>query len=92
MWCTVWQLWSKDQLSVALRKGEAFKGFQEGPLVFPPTFKYDVGTDNYDTSIKVSIILLVPPFDFFVEHHTVEFVLRFSSSEYVCAGTGTILD
>jgi len=49
----VWQLWAKDQLSTALRKGQAFKGFQEGPLLFPPTFKYDVGTNNYDTSIKV---------------------------------------
>lgn len=46
------QLWSKDQLSAALRTGQAFKGFQEGPLLFPPTFKYDVGTDNYDTSVK----------------------------------------
>lgn len=50
----IWQLWTKDQLSVALRQGQAFKGFQEGPLLFPPTFKYDVGTENYDTSIKVS--------------------------------------
>lgn len=46
------ELWARDQLSTALRKGQAFKGFQEGPLLFPPTFKYDVGTDNYDTSIK----------------------------------------
>uniref|UniRef100_K7DZU0 Uncharacterized protein n=1 Tax=Monodelphis domestica TaxID=13616 RepID=K7DZU0_MONDO len=28
------------------------KGFQEGPLTFAPTFKFDVGTNYYDTSAK----------------------------------------
>uniref|UniRef100_A0A8C2S5A5 SKICH domain-containing protein n=1 Tax=Capra hircus TaxID=9925 RepID=A0A8C2S5A5_CAPHI len=28
------------------------KGFQEGPLNFAPTFKFDVGTNKYDTSAK----------------------------------------
>jgi hypothetical protein len=46
-------LWAKDQLSRAVQRGEVFKGFQEGPLLFPPTYKYDIGTDNYDTSSKV---------------------------------------
>ncbi|CAK9223681.1 unnamed protein product [Sphagnum troendelagicum] len=45
-------LWAKDQLSRAVQRGEVFKGFQEGPLLFPPTYKYDIGTDNYDTSSK----------------------------------------
>uniref|UniRef100_A0A8C6ZZX9 SKICH domain-containing protein n=1 Tax=Nothoprocta perdicaria TaxID=30464 RepID=A0A8C6ZZX9_NOTPE len=27
-------------------------GFQEGPLNFPPTFKFDVGTNKYDSSVK----------------------------------------
>lgn len=49
------QLWANDQLSIALQKGQVFHGFQEGPLLFPPTYKYDVGTDNYDTSSKVLI-------------------------------------
>ncbi|TKA51445.1 hypothetical protein B0A53_05358 [Rhodotorula sp. CCFEE 5036] len=30
----------------------AFEGFEEGALDFPPTFKFDAGTDNYDTSEK----------------------------------------
>lgn len=46
-------LWSKDQLSRAVLRGEVFKGFEEGPLLFPPTYKFDVGTDNYDSSAKV---------------------------------------
>uniref|UniRef100_A0A3B3YFS7 Uncharacterized protein n=1 Tax=Poecilia mexicana TaxID=48701 RepID=A0A3B3YFS7_9TELE len=28
------------------------EGFQEGPLRFPPTYKFDVGTNTYDTSGK----------------------------------------
>lgn len=31
------------------------EGFHEGPLKFPPTYKFDVGTDTYDTrSVKLS--------------------------------------
>jgi hypothetical protein len=33
----------------------AFAGYQEGPLLFRPTYRYDVGTDNYDTSEKSRI-------------------------------------
>jgi hypothetical protein len=32
-----------------------FEGYEEGPLLFPPTYRYDVGTDNYDTSEKLRI-------------------------------------
>ena len=32
-----------------------FEGYEEGPLLFPPTYRYDVGTDNYDTSEKMRI-------------------------------------
>lgn len=45
-------LWHKDQLSREIERGHVFKGFREGPLSFRPTYKYDVGTDNYDTSPK----------------------------------------
>ncbi|KAF9466458.1 Endonuclease/exonuclease/phosphatase [Collybia nuda] len=31
-----------DQLKRLMENGEAFVGFQEGPIDFPPTFKYDV--------------------------------------------------
>ena len=43
---------ANDQLSIAKRSGEAWKGFLEGALMFKPTYKYDEGTDQYDTSAK----------------------------------------
>lgn len=41
-----------DQLAVQQQLRMAFEGFEEGALDFPPTFKFDAGTDNYDTSEK----------------------------------------
>ncbi|KAK9391693.1 phosphatidylinositol 4-5-bisphosphate 5-phosphatase A [Crotalus adamanteus] len=46
------QLWEKDQLNIAKTTWPILKGFQEGFLNFPPTFKFDVGTNMYDTSAK----------------------------------------
>nr|XP_034954889.1 phosphatidylinositol 4,5-bisphosphate 5-phosphatase A isoform X2 [Zootoca vivipara] len=46
------QLWEKDQLNIAKNTWPILKGFQEGLLNFPPTFKFDVGTNMYDTSAK----------------------------------------
>ncbi|XP_061458637.1 phosphatidylinositol 4,5-bisphosphate 5-phosphatase A isoform X2 [Rhineura floridana] len=46
------QLWEKDQLNIAKSTWPILKGFQEGPLNFPPTFKFDVGTNLYDSSAK----------------------------------------
>lgn len=46
-------LTSRDQLLQEARKGQVFNGFCEGYLTFKPTYKYDVGSSNYDTSYKV---------------------------------------
>ncbi|KAI1205927.1 DNase I-like protein [Annulohypoxylon truncatum] len=48
------KLLERDQLLVARRRNPAFKlrAFDEMRIEFPPTYKYDVGTDNYDTSEK----------------------------------------
>lgn len=48
------KLRDRDQLLVSRRKNPAFRlrAFDELPLVFAPTYKYDVGTDSYDTSEK----------------------------------------
>ena len=35
--------------------GVAFVGYEEGPLLFRPTYRYDVGTDTYDTSEKMRV-------------------------------------
>ncbi|KAG9487176.1 hypothetical protein GDO78_007182 [Eleutherodactylus coqui] len=45
-------LWEKDQLTMAKCCEPVLSGFMEGPLTFPPTYKYDVGTNTYDTSSK----------------------------------------
>lgn len=37
-----------DQLNIERNAGRAFDGFQEGPLNFKPTYKYQPGTDEYD--------------------------------------------
>ena len=36
-------------------EGDVFQGFQEGPLLFRPTYKYDLHSDNYDTREKMRI-------------------------------------
>ena len=36
----------------AIDSGQAFVGYDEGPLLFRPTYRYALGTDNYDTSEK----------------------------------------
>jgi len=41
-----------DQLKLAQSQGQIFKEFQEGKIDFPPTYKYDTGSDRYDTSEK----------------------------------------
>lgn len=48
------KLRDRDQLLVSRRKNPAFRlrAFEELPLNFAPTYKYDVGTDRYDTSEK----------------------------------------
>lgn len=34
---------------------QAFVGYDEGPLLFRPTYRYDLGTQRYDTSEKMRI-------------------------------------
>ena len=37
------------QLNMAKGNESVLEGFHEGPIKFPPTYKFDVGTDTYDT-------------------------------------------
>ncbi|KAM9446579.1 phosphatidylinositol polyphosphate 5-phosphatase type IV isoform 1-T1 [Clarias gariepinus] len=41
-----------DQLCKEMKDGSIFKGFQEAPIHFTPTYKFDVGCDIYDTTSK----------------------------------------
>ncbi|CAG9094088.1 unnamed protein product [Plutella xylostella] len=41
-----------DQLTTVLEDGAAFRDFREAPITFPPTYKYDPGTQVFDTSSK----------------------------------------
>uniref|UniRef100_A0A8D3DVT9 Phosphatidylinositol polyphosphate 5-phosphatase type IV n=1 Tax=Scophthalmus maximus TaxID=52904 RepID=A0A8D3DVT9_SCOMX len=41
-----------DQLSKEMKDGSIFKGFQEAPIHFSPTYKFDIGCDVYDTTSK----------------------------------------
>ncbi|KAI2501116.1 hypothetical protein MHU86_13339 [Fragilaria crotonensis] len=44
-----------DQLRQVLAQGAAFPGFAEGRITFMPTFKFDMDTDDYDSSHKQRI-------------------------------------
>ena len=48
------KLLERDQLLVSRRRNPGFRlrAFDECPITFAPTYKYDVGTDKYDTSEK----------------------------------------
>lgn len=48
-------LYQHDQLSIQMMAGIAFRFYSEGPITFPPTYKYDIGTDTYDTSEKARV-------------------------------------
>uniref|UniRef100_A0A3Q3QCM0 Phosphatidylinositol polyphosphate 5-phosphatase type IV n=1 Tax=Monopterus albus TaxID=43700 RepID=A0A3Q3QCM0_MONAL len=41
-----------DQLSKEMKDGSVFKGFQEAPIHFLPTYKFDINCDIYDTTSK----------------------------------------
>lgn len=43
------ELLACDQLNIERNAGRCFQNFEEGPITFPPTYKYQPGTDVYDT-------------------------------------------
>jgi hypothetical protein len=46
------KLLEHDQLLHEIRGGNAFVNFVEAPITFQPTYKYDCGTNNFDSSEK----------------------------------------
>ncbi|CBQ72962.1 related to phosphatidylinositol phosphate phosphatase [Sporisorium reilianum SRZ2] len=48
-------LYARDQLRRSKDAGDVFPGYEEGPITFAPTYKYDNGSDQYDSSEKQRI-------------------------------------
>jgi len=48
-------LYENDQLNLQMIAGRTFPFYSEGVIRFPPTYKYNIGTDDYDTSEKARI-------------------------------------
>ncbi|PIA15008.1 DNase I-like protein [Coemansia reversa NRRL 1564] len=44
-----------DQLRLQMAAGKVFGGYSEADISFAPTYKYDSGTSNYDTSEKMRV-------------------------------------
>ncbi|XP_028276158.1 inositol polyphosphate 5-phosphatase K isoform X2 [Parambassis ranga] len=45
-------LWRNDQLLMMRKKEQMLQEFEEGPLDFQPTYKFDLNSDTYDSSGK----------------------------------------
>lgn len=46
------QLYSRDQLYQEKQKKRIFRDYNEGKILFGPTYKYNPGTDDWDSSEK----------------------------------------
>ncbi|KAK4129569.1 hypothetical protein N657DRAFT_562882 [Parathielavia appendiculata] len=49
------RLFENDQLNLQMVAGLAFRFYSEARITFMPTYKFDVGTDEYDSSEKARI-------------------------------------
>ncbi|KAK8124964.1 Inositol-1 4 5-trisphosphate 5-phosphatase 1 [Apiospora kogelbergensis] len=49
------RLYENDQLNLQMVAGLAFPFYSEAKITFMPTYKFDIGTDRYDTSEKARI-------------------------------------
>jgi len=48
-------LYENDQLNLQMVAGLTFQYYSEARITFMPTYKFDIGTDTYDTSEKARI-------------------------------------
>ncbi|KAI1500120.1 SacI homology domain-containing protein [Biscogniauxia marginata] len=49
------KLYENDQLNLQMVAGLSFQYYSEARITFMPTYKFDIGTDRYDTSEKARI-------------------------------------
>ena len=52
MFCSYDKWFYFDQLHIEKQKKRVFRDFQEGKITFKATYKYDPGTDEWDSSEK----------------------------------------
>jgi len=71
---------SNDQLSMMMQFDKTFNGLHEGQLTFRPTYKFDKGTDVYDTSQKQRIPSWTDRI-LYKSHGKVELLSYFSANE-----------
>ena len=48
-------LLAADQLKCQQKEGKVFRNYIEGDINFPPTYKYDINSEDYDTSEKCRV-------------------------------------
>lgn len=48
-------LLAADQLKCQQKEGKVFRNYIEGQINFPPTYKYDINSEDYDTSEKCRV-------------------------------------
>lgn len=51
----VGELLGTDELQQQMQARLAFDGFREGRITFPPTYKFDLGSNRYDSSEKARV-------------------------------------
>jgi hypothetical protein len=52
------KLLTYDQLLAEKTAKRSFAGFMEAPIDFPPTYKYDVGTNRFDSRYSYKRLIL----------------------------------
>lgn len=66
---------SKDQLLQEAERGQVFSGYCEGTLSFKPTYKYNVGSSDYDTSHKIRVPAWTDRILFKIDNNSIQAVL-----------------
>lgn len=80
----------KDQLRTILNEGAVLRGFEEAPVTFPPTYKYDPGTHNFDSSSKQRTPAYTDRILFKGKGHTRGYIRRVSHNTANPCKDGTI--
>ena len=61
------KLFDLDQLNQIIKRNEStFNNFKEMKINFPPTYKFDLNTDNYDTSANFSFFYFLTSIDSYI--------------------------